>query len=1198
MKVVLSTLALFLVLIFASPAISSPTVLAQSPTPLLYTTLDDIASVSNPVNGTGAGSSIVTTPANDFVPGHIGNGINIDAAAEYVRFVQISGATKNIELSKGTIDFWYEPNYNKNDGVSHRIFGFGTRNGKGSFGLYKRTAGFGNDLYVVFIDSQSKNHETTIVPGSFNWSAGQWVNLRITWDSTAGAGIQNTRIYMNGQEMQYQSISTGSFPMPAENSSAYIYIGSVAVNESKTASGILDEVEIYENVYPPSPAPTNTPVPPPTDTPLPTATDTLVPTATDTPLPTETNTSIPPTWTNTPLPTDTPVPAATDTPSPTDTPLPTATHIATATNTPLPTATDTATATNTPLPTATDTATATNTPLPTATDTATATNTPLPTATDTATATNTPLPTATDTATATNTPSPNATATSTPSSTPTATPTATATPIGDVTLGLVGYWKMDESSWNGTANEVQDSSGNLKHGTARNGAQVTTGKFGNGGSFDGVNDAVVLNAALDASVYGTNARSIAVWFKANSFDTGTGDILFNLANGGTGQYLSLGAEDNGVSAIFNGNRLIFDKNNLSTGVWYHFVLVIPANARSNQVIGYINGVSKTPVTEAGSAVTINSTITIPTIGADVGAAAGSFDGTLDELRVYNRALSASEVTQLFNFVPSVTTPTPTSTPAITPTPTSSPPPDDTTPPQVSITYPLSNSTISNNVTLKANAADNVAVAGVQFKIDGVNFGAEDVSGPYAIPLNALTLSDGSHLLEAVARDSAGNTATATTPFNVNNSSRPNIVFIMTDDQRFDTMQYMPLTNALLGPNSIKFSNAFDSTPLCCPSRASILTGKFAHNTGIYFTSAPNGGAVSFDDSSTIALWLEDSGYKTGIYGKYLNGYNVISPYIPPGWTEWHVFVKDSSPEPYYNYELNENGVINSFGSNPQDYSTDVLASKAVQFINNTPANQPFFLYVVPFAPHYPYTPAPSDIGTFSDFPNWRPPSYNEADVSDKPTWVQQLPLLTPPDSAQGDANHRMQLESLQAVDRMVQGIYNALQATGRLNNTYIVFTSDNGLSWGEHRHLDDKICVYEECAKVPLWIQGPGISARADASLVENIDYAPTFAQLAGVVMPNSVNGLSMAALLTNPQAPWRNEILLEGWGHHGGLTYLHGFQAVRTSRYVYGEYYNGDREFYDLVTDPYQMNNAINNPNYASIILQLESVLATLRNQ
>jgi arylsulfatase A-like enzyme len=525
-----------------------------------------------------------------------------------------------------------------------------------------------------------------------------------------------------------------------------------------------------------------------------------------------------------------------------------------------------------------------------------------------------------------------------------------------------------------------------------------------------------------------------------------------------------------------------------------------------------------------------------------------------------------------------------------------PPPPDTTPPSVNITFPISGTTVSNNILVSANASDNVAVAGVQFQMDGVDIGAEDTTAPYNVSLDTTTTSDGNHTLTAVARDSAGLTTTSNpVQVVVNNNNRPNIVLIITDDQRWDTMQYMPLINSLLGSEAVKFSEAFVSTPLCCPSRSGTLTGLYTHNHGVFQNYPPNGGATFFNDSSTLATWLEDTGYRTGLYGKYLNDYDALSPYIPPGWSEWHALT-DPDDNLYFNYLLNDNGVITAYGSNAQDYSTDVVASKAVQFINNTPQGQPLFLFFTPFAPHAPFIPAPADVGSFSSLPPWRPPSYNEADVSDKPFYVQQRPLLTPSQSSTGDQMVQSQLESLQSVDRAVQSIVNALSSAGRLDNTIIIFTSDHGYMWGEHRLLDEKDCVYEECIRVPFWVRVPGQTARTETQMVQNIDLAPTLAEFAGVVLPSPVNGSSFVSILNDPAAPWRSEILVELMRPTEFLN--RNFQAVRTSQYIYAEYNVGDRELYDLAVDPYQLTNVVNDPAYASVVTNLQNLLNILRNQ
>jgi arylsulfatase A-like enzyme len=361
---------------------------------------------------------------------------------------------------------------------------------------------------------------------------------------------------------------------------------------------------------------------------------------------------------------------------------------------------------------------------------------------------------------------------------------------------------------------------------------------------------------------------------------------------------------------------------------------------------------------------------------------------------------------------------------------------------------------------------------------------------------------------------------------------------------------------------------------------------------VFQNTLPNGGVRAFADQSTVATWLSAAGYRTGFYGKYLNEYDLLGNYIPPGWREWHVF--DSSNGEFYDYNLNVNGTYVYYGTSPQDYSTDVLTARGVQFIESTPAGQPFFLFHAIYPPHEPFTPAPQDIGTFAGQPDWRPPAYNEADVSDKPAWVRALPLVSPSAEANLDAINRQQLESLQAADRGVQALFAALARSGRLDNTLVIFTSDNGLSWGEHRWFLSKNCVYEECIRVPFWVRRPGQTPRTDSSLVQNIDLAPTLADWAGVVPPGALNGSSLLPLMQNAAAPWRSESLVET----RGLSAARDYQAVRTLQYVYAEYANGDRELYDLTVDPHQLTNVVHDPAYAVVLPALQAALAMLKSK
>jgi len=256
--------------------------------------------------------------------------------------------------------------------------------------------------------------------------------------------------------------------------------------------------------------------------------------------------------------------------------------------------------------------------------------------------------------------------------------------------------------------------------------------------------------------------------------------------------------------------------------------------------------------------------------------------------------------------------------------------------------------------------------------------------------------------------------------------RPNILFILTDDQRWDSAGaaqapsgevIMPRTLAELADSGVVFPNAYVTTPLCAPSRAGILTGGYAHRTGIYKNGGARGGAKYFDDASTVATWLRDAGYRTGLIGKYLNGYHELwskgqPPYVPPGWTEWRGMPKVS----YYDYTMvepdGEGGYVErKYGATEADYLTDVLREKAKDFISQSVASgQPFFLYLAFKAPHKPWIPAPRHLGLFEGLPLWRPPNYDEANVSDKPTWLQDTPPLTAADEAKIDRTRIDQLE--------------------------------------------------------------------------------------------------------------------------------------------------------------------------------------------
>ena len=428
--------------------------------------------------------------------------------------------------------------------------------------------------------------------------------------------------------------------------------------------------------------------------------------------------------------------------------------------------------------------------------------------------------------------------------------------------------------------------------------------------------------------------------------------------------------------------------------------------------------------------------------------------------------------------------------------------------------------------------------------------------------------------------------------------RPNIVLILTDDQRFDTIDtthsidgvtpVMPTVMSEIVGKGVSFQNSFVTTDLCAPSRSSLLAAKYSHTTGVHTNGGKDGGFGVFDDSSTVAVWLHDAGYHTGIYGKYLNGYGPAAPYQAPGWDEWHVFKNVA----YFNYTLVENGTEVAFGSADTDYSTDVLRDRAVQFIQNAPANQPFFLYFVPKAPHGPATPAPRHVGSFSGIPPWRPPNYNEADVSDKPAWVQAIPPWGPTKRANNDTFNQMQLECLQAVDEAVAALLQALQDKGQLDNTIIIYASDNGYSWGSHR-WEPKQCPYEECMRVPLAIRYKPLAPlpRTEPGFGLNIDHGETLAELGGAIADPGVEGMSMVRLLDGTVPTWRDDFLEEHWNGK-----IPTYAQVRGTPWKYTEYQTDSPELYDETTDPFELTNVVTDPANAGTVTTLAARLRVLR--
>ena len=440
--------------------------------------------------------------------------------------------------------------------------------------------------------------------------------------------------------------------------------------------------------------------------------------------------------------------------------------------------------------------------------------------------------------------------------------------------------------------------------------------------------------------------------------------------------------------------------------------------------------------------------------------------------------------------------------------------------------------------------------------------------------------------------------------------QPNIVFVLTDDLDAASAQKMPEINALLGDGGASFDEAFVSHPVCCPSRSTILTGLYDHNHDVLSNNPPSGGFEKFrsegHEENTVAARLqEEGGYRTAFFGKYLNGYpgDQGSSYVPPGWDEWYGKLDGQE---LYDYRINENGEEVAYGNATEDFFTDVLSGKATDFVQSAASgDKPFFMYVAPTAPHGPTTPAERHEGDFADEQAPRPPSFDEEDVSDKPSWIRDSASLSEQDVSGIDSHYRKRLESMLAVDEMVGSLVEELEATGELENTYIFFTSDNGFEQGEHRIGGGKNRPYEESAHVPLLVRGPGISPATEVEeLAVNTDFAPTFADLAGIEFP--ADGRSLAPLLRGEEPPWRSAILIQRLPPESGGAEASGegevkdkakgkakskdkakgkakgkagggaapYEAIRTETHKYVEYENGEKELYDLEADPYELES------------------------
>jgi N-acetylglucosamine-6-sulfatase len=466
---------------------------------------------------------------------------------------------------------------------------------------------------------------------------------------------------------------------------------------------------------------------------------------------------------------------------------------------------------------------------------------------------------------------------------------------------------------------------------------------------------------------------------------------------------------------------------------------------------------------------------------------------------------------------------------------------------------------------------------------------------------AVTLALAAGLL--AASEQRGHSARAATA-----PKTPNILVLETDDQTLAEMEVLPNVRSLIGGQGVTFDNNFDSFSLCCPSRATFLTGQYSHNNGVRGNAPPQGGYQALDKTNTLAVWLQRAGYYTVHLGKFLNGYGRQNPAeIPPGWSEWHGAV-DPTTYRYYNYTLNEGGTLHTYCATPEPscYQTDVFREKANEIIKRRAAAGRFFLWVAFLADHAGAPresddppqlgtpmPAPRHRDAFKNTPLPRPPNFNEADVSDKPRSIQRRPLLNAPRIAAIQENWQQRRETLLAADEAVKSIVDTLRSTGQLDNTLIIFTSDNGFFHGEHRVANGKVLWYEPSIHLPLLMRWTGNKSLPRgvhrSQLVMNVDDAETILDAANARPGRTEDGVSLLPFWHDAGKEIGRDLLIDnqpGAGH---------FDGIRTQHYKYAEYANGDRELYDLRKDPYELQSEHANPAYDAIRASLAARLHVL---
>lgn len=483
--------------------------------------------------------------------------------------------------------------------------------------------------------------------------------------------------------------------------------------------------------------------------------------------------------------------------------------------------------------------------------------------------------------------------------------------------------------------------------------------------------------------------------------------------------------------------------------------------------------------------------------------------------------------------------------------------------------------------------------------------------------------------------SGGRSAVAERP-----GRRPNIVVIMADDMRVDDLRYAPTVRKVLGQGGVTFDNSFSPFPLCCPARASFLSGRYAHNHKVLWHYAPYGFAA-FDDSRTIGTSLSAAGYRTAYVGKYLNGYGPMRSlvtgkpsytYVPAGWSDWYASVDGGkevgihgSTYNFFDVPFNINGRIDN--THRGQYGTDVIGAFSRRLITRyARGKQPFFLYTSFVAPHHGGPREPDDPAPFLDAdnhvrklnttarPDWvkgrfdriipRAPGLPkdggpaEADMSDKPSNLTRFPEPNAAERAALLAVTRQRAEAVYVLDRQVAKIVATLKSTGAWKNTVLMFTSDNGYFLGEHRKPDGKVLAHEPSLRVPFLVAGPGVRAgehRSDP--ISTVDLTATVLDIAGARPPRIPDGASRWRSIRQGDQGWATPVVTEAYKSITGRRTDPHFRAgdartsigLRTPRYSFTRYMNGQGELYDLLADPGEFENHFSDPAYASLRAELD---------